>query len=98
YRAGMDYHTSDRNVLGVLLSGYTSSNDNDNSSNTRIGRTLAVPDSTLATSSIFDGSYTSFALNVNNQFAIDTNGRKLVADLDISRFSNHNRADYNNTF
>src|SRR5690606_33454287 len=41
YRAGMDYHTSDRNVLGVLLSGYTSSNDNDNSSNTRIGRTLA---------------------------------------------------------
>jgi len=98
YRAGIDYNTSDRNVLGVLLSGYASGNDNDNSSNTLIGRTLTVPDSTLATSSIFDGSYTSFALNVNNQFTIDTNGRKLVADVDLSRFSNHNRANYNNTF
>src|SRR5690606_11955895 len=56
------------------------------------------PDSSLTTSSIFDGSYTSFAVNVHNQFTIDTNGRKLVADVDISRFSNHNAANYNNTF
>lgn len=98
YRAGVDYNTSDRNVVGVLLSGYASGNDNNNSSNTFIGRTLVTPDSTLATSSIFDGSYTSLAMNVNNQFTIDSNGRKLVADVDISRFSNHNIANYSNTF
>lgn len=98
YRAGVDFNTSDRNVFGLLLSGYASGNDNDNSSNTLIGRAIASPDSTLATASIFDGSYTSFALNVNNQFTVDSSGRKLVADVDISRFSNHNAADYNNTF
>ncbi|WP_257669332.1 TonB-dependent receptor [Parapedobacter tibetensis] len=97
YRAGLDYNTSNRNVLGILLSGYASGNDNNNSSNTLIGRTVASPDSTLATTSIFDGSYRSFAVNVNNQFTIDTTGRKLVADVDISRFSNQNKANYNNT-
>ncbi|MEC3878034.1 TonB-dependent receptor domain-containing protein [Parapedobacter sp. 10938] len=97
YRAGVDYQTSDRNVIGLSLNGYASGNDNDNSSHTLIGRTILSPDSTLTTSSIFDGSYTSLAVNVNNQFTIDTNGRKLVADVDISRFSNHNKANYNNT-
>lgn len=97
YRAGADYQTSDRNVIGVSLNGYISGNDNDNSSHTLIGQTILSPDSTLTTASIFDGSYTSLAVNVNNQFTIDTNGRKLVADVDISRFSNHNKADYNNT-
>ena len=97
YRAGVDYQTSDRNTIGVSFNGYASGNDNDNSSQTLIGRTILSPDSTLATSSIFDGSYTSFAVNANNQFTIDTNGRKLVADIDISRFSNRNKAHYNNT-
>ncbi|MGV3763502.1 TonB-dependent receptor domain-containing protein [Parapedobacter sp.] len=97
YRAGVDYQTSDRNVIGVSFNGYASGNDNDNSSRTLIGQTILSPDSTLTTSSMFDGSYTSLAVNVNNQFTIDTNGRKLVADVDISRFSNHNKANYNNT-
>lgn len=97
YRAGIDYRTSDRNVLAVLVSGYASGNDNDNSSNTLIGSSIAVPDSTLATTSIFDGRYNSLAMNVNNQFTIDSNGRKLVADVDISRFNNQNNARYNNT-
>lgn len=97
YRAGIDYQTSDRNTIGVSLNGYASGNDNNNSSNTLIGRTVLSPDSTLTTSSVFDGKYTSLAINVNNQFAIDSNGRKLVADVDISRFSNHNQANYNNT-
>ncbi|MFC3199672.1 TonB-dependent receptor domain-containing protein [Parapedobacter deserti] len=98
YRAGVDYSTSDRNVLGVMLSGYASGNDNDNSSNTLIGRAIASPDSSLTTSSIFDGNHGSFAVNLSNQFTIDSNGRKLVADVDVSRFSNHNTANYNNTF
>ncbi|WP_262247790.1 TonB-dependent receptor domain-containing protein [Parapedobacter soli] len=97
YRAGVDYQTSDRNVIGVSFNGYASGNDNDNSSHTLIGQTVLSPDSTLTTSSIFDGSYTSLAVNLNNQFTIDTNGRKLVADVDISRFSNRNKANYNNT-
>lgn len=98
YRAGVDYNTSDRNVLGVLLSGNASGNDNNNVSSTLIGTNIASPDSTLATTSLFDGNYSSFAVNVNNQFTIDSNGRKLAADVDISRFSNRNMADYNNTF
>src|SRR5690606_33411951 len=97
YRAGADYQTSDRNVIGLSVNGYASGNDNDNSSHTLIGQAIVSPDSTLTTSSVFDGSYTSLAVNVNNQFTIDTNGRKLVADVDISRFSNHNKANYNNT-
>ena len=97
YRVGVDVQTSERNVVGISVNGYASGNGNDNSSRTLIGQTVLVPDSTLTTASVFDGSYTSFAVNANNQFTIDTNGRKLVADVDISRFSNHNKTDYNNT-
>jgi len=98
YRAGVDYNTSERNVVGLLVSGYASGNDNDNSSNTFIGRNVAFPDSTLSTTSVFDGNYTSITVNANNQFTIDSTGRKLVADVDISRFSNRNKAHYDNTF
>src|SRR5690606_30459268 len=59
YRAGVDYQTSDRNVIGVSFNGYASGNDNDNSSHTLIGQTVLSPDSTLTTSSAFDGSYRS---------------------------------------
>lgn len=98
YRAGLDYSTSGRNILGMVLSGYTTTNENNNFSNTLIGSNLSTPDSTLAASTVFDGHYGSFAINFNNQFNIDSNGRKLVADVDISRFSNRNLANYNNTF
>jgi len=98
YRAGLDYNTSDRNVLGIQLSGYTSTGDNDNSSNTLIGSTFTEADSSLATHSLFDGRYSSFAVNLNNLFTIDSNGRKLTADVDFSRFSNRNTANYDNTF
>lgn len=98
YRAGLDYSTSARNVLGVLFSGYATTGDNQNASNTLIGTQLSAPDSTLVTASQFDGRYASFAVNVNNQFTIDSNGRKLTADVDFSRFSNRNGAHYDNTF
>ncbi|WP_257658659.1 TonB-dependent receptor [Parapedobacter lycopersici] len=98
FRAGVDYNTSERNVLGLQLSGYATNGDNNNNSGTSIGTNIASPDSTLLTSSLFDGRYTSFAVNLNNQFTIDSNGRKLTADVDISRFNNENRANYNNTF
>ncbi|MGK6352649.1 TonB-dependent receptor domain-containing protein [Parapedobacter sp. DT-150] len=98
YRAGLDYNTSDRNVLGIQLSGYATGDDNDNNGSTLIGSSMASPDSTLATRSIFDGRYSSFAVNLNNQFTIDSNGRKLAADVDVSRFSNENQANYDNTF
>ena len=98
YRVGLDYNTSSRNVLGLQLSGYTTTGDNTNNSGTLIGADTALPDSTLSTQSLFDGRYLSIAANLNNQFNIDSNGRKLTADVDISRFSNRNQANYNNTF
>lgn len=98
YRAGVDYNTSERNVIGFQVNGYTTKRDNGNKSLTLIGSTPLVPDSTLSTLSAFDGRYSSFAANLNNQFTIDSNGHKLTADLDVSRFSNVNDADYNNTF
>lgn len=97
YRAGVDYNTSDRNVFSLQLSGWTVGVDFSNSSNTMIGRNTAVPDSTLTTSSIFDGRHSSFAVNLNDQFTIDSSGRKVVADIDLSHFSNGSLADYNNT-
>lgn len=98
YRAGMDYNTSERNVFGIQVNGYRSNNDDEN-----LGNTLILPSgndlpSILNMSSLFDLRVNSFSASVSNQFNIDSNGRKLEADVDISRYRNAGSADYNNTF
>lgn len=97
-RTGISYQTADRNTLGVELSGNSSHSMDNNVSNTLIGSHAIAIDSTLRSRTERDEYFNSFSINLNNTFAIDTMGRKLSAEADISRFEEDNDANYGNLF
>ncbi|MES2810470.1 MAG: outer membrane beta-barrel family protein [Bacteroidota bacterium] len=93
FNIGADWDTSPKNTLGIVLSGYTNSGLENNSTRTLIGSQPGLVDSLLTTSSDIKGRYTNIAVNLNNRIKLDTLGQTLSFDLDYSRFKNNNDAD-----
>lgn len=97
-RMGMDYQTSQRNTVSLMGSGFFMSGRDNSVSNNRISGPDALLDSTLTTQTDGRNKYRNLSLNVNNTFNIDTNGRKLSAEVDISRFNDRTDNYYRNYF
>jgi len=97
-RAGIDYKTSEKNTLSALFSGFFLSGNDQSTSNNRISDLNAPLDSTLTTLNRGNNKYNNLSFNLNNTFNIDTNGRKLVAEVDISRFDDNTTNYYDNFF
>src|SRR5690606_4673516 len=97
-RGGIDYKTSERNTLSGLFSGFFLQGNDHSTSNNRISDLNAPLDSTLTTLNRGRNKYNNLSFNVNNTFNIDTNGRKLVAEVDVSRFSDKTSNYYDNYF
>src|SRR5690606_3830291 len=95
-RTGIAYYTSDKNTLSVELSGDFINSIDDNVSNTFIGSQASTIDSTLRSENKMDGHFNSFAINFNDIFLMDTLGRKLSTEIDISRFEDNNATGYAN--
>lgn len=97
-RMGIDYQTSERNTISALASGFfLDGKDKLQSANLISG--LGGPiDSSLITDNNGTNRYNNISFNLNNTFNIDTNGRKLVAEADISRFSDKTVHYYDNYF
>ncbi|GAB3915332.1 outer membrane beta-barrel family protein [Mucilaginibacter boryungensis] len=97
YRVGADYDLSKKNTIGFVVNGYTNFESDSSSSATRIGKTIAVGDSSLKSNSQSLQHYTNFAANMNDRWQIDTLGQELSIDLDYSRFNNEVNANYLNS-
>lgn len=97
-RGGIDYKTSERNTLSALFSGFFLKGNDHSSSNNQISNLDAPLDSTLTTLSRGGNKYNNISFNLNNTFNVDTNGRKLVAEVDLSRFSDKTSNYYDNYF
>lgn len=97
-RTGIDYHTSEKNTISALFSGFFLNGNDQSTSNNRISDLNAPLDSTLTTLNRGNNKYNSISFNVNNTFNIDTSGRKLVAEVDISRFNDKTSNYYDNFF
>jgi len=97
-RAGIDYQTSTRNTLSALFSGFFLKGNNHSTSNNKISDLNRPLDSTLTTLNNGRNKYNNLSFNVNNTFNIDTNGRKLVVEADISKFNDNTKSYYNNYF
>jgi hypothetical protein len=98
YRAGADVQTSERNTLSLLITGYGSNDNHLNVGSTAINSINLGLDSTLFTSSKRDYQYNGYGANLNNQFKINENGRKLILDFDASRYKSNAQMDYNDAF
>jgi len=97
-RLGVDYQTSERNTISALFSGFFLKGNDRSNSNNEISNWNGPIDSTLTTLNHGNNTYQNLSFNVNNTFNIDTNGRKLVAEVDISRFEDKTTRYYDNYF
>ncbi len=97
-RAGIDYQTSEKNTLGLQASMNMANNKNNNSNITNIGSYHSVLDSVLKGSTFSQNKFSSYSISVNNAYVIDTLGRKLSADVELSQFTDDRTANYGNYF
>lgn len=98
YRFGVEQKTSSRNTLTVQFNGSNNTEYNDNNSRTNIGKTVSIYDTILISSSTFKELFNRYSANLNNEFRIDSNGRKLTVDLDWSKFKSSKGVDYRNQY
>ncbi|RKO73599.1 TonB-dependent receptor [Sphingobacterium puteale] len=98
YRFGVEQKTSSRNTLTLQFNGSNNTEYNDNDSRTNIGTTVSAYDTILSSSSSFKELFDRYSANLNNEFKIDSNGRKLTVDLDWSKFRSNKRVTYRNEY
>ncbi|HEY0244291.1 MAG TPA: outer membrane beta-barrel family protein, partial [Mucilaginibacter sp.] len=98
YRFGADYDLSSKNTIGFIVNGYFNKENDFNTTPTHIGSTPAALDSLQRTTSTFRQSYNDFAANLNDRYQISKSGQVLTADLDYSKFTNTNNAQYQTDF
>lgn len=94
FNLGADLDVSKNNTVGVVISGYSNTENDLNNNRTTIGKLLGAPDSSLTTASVLKQQYKNIALNLNDRLKIDTLGQELAIDLDYSKFNNNTNATY----
>jgi hypothetical protein len=97
-RVGIDYQTSDKNILGLQVSTNLNNGKSINANTTLIGSSHSALDSILKGNTVSHNNNSSYSIRLNNAYTIDTIGRKLTVDLDLSKFNNTNESDYGNYF
>lgn len=94
YKFGFEQKTSARNTFMVQFSGNNNIEDQDNPGTTNMGGQLGVIDSVMQSFTIGRERFNKYSFNVNNEFRIDTLGKKLTTDLDYSLFKTNNDLNY----
>ena len=94
YRVGLEQKISDRNVFTVQLSGNNKVELLDNPSTTLMGSDFGLVDSLMKTKSLSREKFDRYTFNANNEFSIDTSGKKIAADIDYSRFTTGQDINY----
>lgn len=97
-RAGVDYNLSSRQILNLEVNGNRNGFSMLNTNVTNIGPDFLTRDSTLRTLSDINGRFNSAGANLHYTFNVDSNGRKFVAQADVSQFYRTARSAYDNTF
>jgi outer membrane receptor protein involved in Fe transport len=98
YKAGIDYYLNDKNILGIMVSGYVNSNKANNNISTLIGSQPLRADSTVLAQNRGKSQFNNQTYNLNYKSAIDTLGQELNVDLDYSLVHNTQQTTYNNYF
>lgn len=86
YKVGVEQKTSERNTFLLQFSGVNNVEKEKNYSHTLMGPVFGQVDSILNTNTLGRVGFNRYSINANNEFKIDTLGRKLTADLDYSVF------------
>lgn len=94
YRMGVEHKTSERNTVFMQFSGMRYDEKSKSNSLTQIGPDGVKVDSVLHTATQTDEPFNRYSLNFNNEFKIDSNGKKLTFDADWTAFRNKNSMNF----
>jgi hypothetical protein len=100
YTAGADYNLSDKQVVGILVTGNNASTTGESTGNTGIfNNRRLIADSTLQTRSLTEGKVNQYSFNLNYKVQLDSAGKGLNVDLDYVPYRRNNTQDlYNRTY
>lgn len=94
YKIGVEQKTSERNTVMVQFTGINNPEKNRNIGRTLMGPSFGIVDSILDANTLTDEHFNRYSFNVNNEFKIDSTGKKLTADVDYSFFKTHTNTNY----
>ncbi|OMP76201.1 outer membrane beta-barrel family protein [[Flexibacter] sp. ATCC 35208] len=91
FKAGLDYHISNRSTIGFLINGNTSRNGTNSVSRTFIYSNAASIDSIMKATSQGPQNRNNFNYNVNYSYH-DSTGKELNVDLDYVNFDRNDKS------
>lgn len=94
YKVGLEQKTSGQNTFMIQFTGNNNVKDQNNYSLTNMGSQVSVIDSIMESFTRGKERFNKYSFNANNEFKIDTNGKKLIADMDYSLFKTQNKLNY----
>jgi iron complex outermembrane receptor protein len=98
FRAGADFNSSAKNTVGVIVKGYSNPGTDKGNDLLQIGSQEGNYSSYQTTSSKQLQSAKNIGINLNDHLILDSLGQQLSVDLDYSKFSNGNDAQYNTDY
>lgn len=94
YKVGFEQKTSSRNTFMVQFNGANSAEHQSSPGVT----TMSIPngsiDSIMHSENKSKEKFSRYSFNVNNEFVIDSTGKKVTAELDYSAFKTNTDMDY----
>lgn len=94
YKVGVEQKTSERNTFMIQFNGTNNPEESRNIGRTLMGPSFGKVDSILAANTFTDERFNRYSFNANNEFKIDSTGRKLTVDADYSFFKTNANSNY----
>ena len=94
YKVGIEQKTSARNTFMIQFNGATGLERQSLPGTTNISVPQKVIDSIMISDNGSREKYSRYSLNANNEFIIDSTGKKLIADVDYSTFGTNTDMNY----
>jgi hypothetical protein len=94
YKVGFEQKTSARNTFMIQFNGANNKEDQLTPGTTLMSRPNSSVDSIMVSDNNNDEKFNHYSVNINNEFVIDTTGKKLTADVDYSTFKTNSILNY----
>ncbi|KQB98803.1 outer membrane beta-barrel family protein [Pedobacter sp. Hv1] len=98
FKVGADFFLNKNNTLGLLINGYSNNGSETSDNFTKIGKSFQQIDSLLIAKNLQTNKYNNMAYNLNYKSILDTAGSELSVDVDYSKYSGNDGADYINDY
>ncbi len=96
-KVGADFYASKKTTFGIVLTGFTTPNNQTGNNLSYLKSNIGVVDSLVASSRAETSSWKNGAINLNFRHQFDSTGRELTADLDYLTYDSRKDQNFTNS-